>query len=126
MAPIIPGLNNHEIFDMVKTVSQIGAKSIAYTMVRLNGAIGEIFTDWIYKTLPNRADKILNQIKVVHNGTLKDSKFGTRMKGEGNYANRVAIQFRMAKKKFMSEVCMPPLNYDLFDKTRSNQIRLFD
>ena len=60
MAPIIPAINSHEIFALVKKVSQLGALSAAYTMIRLNGAIGEIFTDWVRKTLPERANKILS------------------------------------------------------------------
>lgn len=126
MAPIIPGLNNHEIFKMVETVSALGAKSVAYTMVRLNGAIGEVFTDWAHKTMPDRATKIINQIKEVHGGNLNDSRFGVRMKGEGKIAEQVALQFRLAKKKYLSEVCMPPLNYDLFDKSLGEaQLKLF-
>ncbi|MDT0552704.1 PA0069 family radical SAM protein [Urechidicola vernalis] len=126
MAPIIPGLNNHEVFNMVETVSTLGAKSVAYTMVRLNGTIGEVFTDWVQKTLPDRASKIINQIKEVHGGSLNDSRFGVRMKGEGKIAEQVALQFRLAKKKYLAEVCMPPLNYDLFDKSLGDaQMKLF-
>lgn len=126
MAPIIPGLNNHEVFNMVEMVSKFGAKSVAYTMVRLNGTIGEVFTDWAKKTLPDRASKIINQIKEVHGGSLNDSRFGVRMKGEGKIAEQVALQFRLAKKKYLAEVCMPPLNYDLFDKSLGDaQMKLF-
>lgn len=125
MAPIIPGLNNHEIFEMTKTVSELGALSIAYTAVRLNGAIGEVFTDWVKKTLPDKSDKILNQIKDLHSGNLNDSRYGIRMRGEGKIAEQIAIQFRMAKKKYLAETSLPPLDYSLFDKTLSNQMKLF-
>jgi DNA repair photolyase len=83
MAPIIPAINNHEIFEMVKTVSELGAVSMGYTIVRLNGRIGEIFTDWVHKALPDRAEKILHQIEDIHSGTLNSSEFGKRMRGEG-------------------------------------------
>ena len=52
LAPIIPSINSHEILPMAKAVSESGALSIAHTVVRLNGAIGEIFTDWIKKKMP--------------------------------------------------------------------------
>ena len=125
MAPIIPAINSHEIFDLVKKVSELGAKSAAYTIVRLNGAIGEIFTDWVRKTLPDRADKILNQIADCHGGQLNDSRFGTRMRGEGKIAEQVNIQFRLAKKMFLSSTSLPPLDYSLYAKNKNPQLRLF-
>ena len=65
MAPIIPGLNDHEIFQMVKTVADLGARNCHYTMVRLNGDVATIFTDWIQKAMPDRAEKVLNKIKAI-------------------------------------------------------------
>lgn len=125
MAPIIPSINNHEIFELVKTVSELGAKSVGYTIVRLNGAVGEIFTDWVHKTLPDRADKILHQIEDCHGGTLNSSQFGKRMRGEGKIAEQVAMQFRLARKKYLSDVCLPTLDYSLYEKLKNPQIKLF-
>ena len=78
LAPIIPGINSHEILNLAKAVSENGACSIAFTMVRLNGAIGEIFSNWIKKALPDRADKVLHQIQECHGGNLNDGRFGIR------------------------------------------------
>lgn len=126
MAPIIPSINNHEILPLAKTVSELGAIDMNYTIVRLNGAIGEIFTEWVEKTYPDRANKILNQIKNCHNGTLNDSRYGTRMKGEGKIAEQVAMQFRLAKKMYFQEAKkQPSINYHLFDKNQTNQMSLF-
>ena len=125
MAPIIPAINSHEIFNLVKKVSECGAVSAAYTMVRLNGAIGEIFTDWVQKTFPDRAAKILHQIEDCHNGQLNDSRFGKRMRGDGEIANQVALQFRLAKKKFLSNSSLPPFNYSLYSKQKDPQLKLF-
>jgi DNA repair photolyase len=125
MAPIIPAINNHEIFSLVKKVSEMGAKSAAYTIVRLNGAIGRIFTNWVQKTYPDRADKILHQIEDCHGGSLNDSRFGTRMRGEGKIAEQISMQFRLARKKYLSNTTLPPLDYSLFDKHETNQMQLF-
>jgi len=125
MAPIIPAINSHEIFDLVKKVSEMGALSVAYTMIRLNGAIGEIFTDWVRKTLPDRANKIIHQIQACHNGQLNDSRFGKRMRGEGKIAEQVSIQFRLAKKKYLANSCLPPLNYTLYHQQKDPQLKLF-
>ena len=125
MAPIIPAINNHEILPLVKKVSELGASSVGYTIVRLNGAVGEIFTKWVQKTYPDRANKILNQIKDCHGGTLNDSRFGTRMRGEGKFVEQVAMQFKLAKKLYLKNKNLPKLDYTLFDKKQTNQMKLF-
>ncbi|QMU65009.1 MAG: PA0069 family radical SAM protein [Flavobacteriaceae bacterium] len=125
MAPIIPAINNHEILKLVKTVAGLGAKSVAYTVVRLNGTIGKIFTDWVKKTYPDKANKILHQIEDCHNGSLNDSRFDKRMRGEGKFAEQISMQFKLAKKLYLKNVVYPKLNFTLFDKHQSNQIGLF-
>ncbi|PQJ78999.1 PA0069 family radical SAM protein [Polaribacter porphyrae] len=125
MAPIIPAINNHEIFKLVKKVSELGAKSVGFTVVRLNGAIGKIFTNWVQKTYPDRADKILNQIKECHNGNLNDSRFGTRSRGEGKIAEQIATQFKLARKMYLKDSKLPSLNFKIFDPLQTNQLSLF-
>ena len=125
MAPIIPAINSHEIFNLVKKVSELGAVSAAYTMVRLNGAIGDLFKDWVLKTFPDRAKKILHQIESCHGGQLNDSRFGTRMRGDGNIADQVAMQFRLAKKKYLAHTTLPPFDYTLYGQLKNPQLKLF-
>ena len=125
MSPIIPSVNSHEIFELVKCVSQLGARSAAYTLIRLNGATGELFTNWVRTTLPDRADKILNQIKACHQGQHNDTRYGKRMRGDGKIAEQIALQFKIALKKYMSDRCMPPYNLSLFKNSKTKQLRLF-
>ena len=125
MAPIIPAINSHEILPLVKAVAERGALSVGYTMVRLNGAIGGIFTDWIRKSMPDRAEKVLHQIAECHGGNLNDSRFGRRMKGEGNIAEQVAQQFTIARKRYLSERIVPELNCDLHLQYKDGQMKLF-
>ena len=89
------------------------------------GRIGEIFTDWVHKALPDRAEKILHQIEDIHGGTLNSSEFGKRMRGEGKIAEQVALQFKLARKKFMPNVCLPPLDYSHFTNDYNRQTTLF-
>ncbi len=98
---------------------------MGYTIVRLNGAIAEIFTDWIKKTMPDRASKVLNQIESVHGGKLNDSRFGTRMKGEGEFASQVAQQFKLARKKYFSDKERISLNRKLHESFKDGQMKLF-
>ncbi|TVZ26418.1 DNA repair photolyase [Gillisia sp. Hel_I_86] len=125
MAPIIPGINSHEIIPLVKTIAENGALGVGYTIVRLNGAIGGIFTDWIKKAMPDRAEKVLHQIAECHGGNLNDSEFGRRMKGSGNIAEQVSQQFKIARKKYLSGRAMPKLNCELHEQYKDGQMKLF-
>lgn len=125
MAPIIPGLNDHEILEVGQKVSSLGAVSMAYTMVRLNGDVAAIFEDWIRKTMPDRADRVLNRIRDVHGGELNDSRFGTRMRGEGQFAEVVKQQFQLARQRYFADKVKPDYNLDLFEQGRNPQMSLF-
>ena len=125
MAPIIPGLNDHEILSLVKTVAERGALGVGHTMVRLNGDVAIIFEDWIRKTMPDRADKVLNQIRDTHGGSLEEKRFGNRMRGEGKIAEIIHQQFRVAKEKYLKGRKMPEYNLELHEHFKSAQLRLF-
>ncbi|WP_281980657.1 PA0069 family radical SAM protein [Tenacibaculum mesophilum] len=125
MAPIIPSINSHEILPLVKKVSELGVASVGYTIVRLNGAIGEIFTNWVRKTYPDRANKILHQIEDTHKGSLNDSRYGSRMRGEGKIAEQINTQFKLARKLYLKDKTLPPPDYTKFDKYQTNQTTLF-
>jgi DNA repair photolyase len=102
VAPVIPSITDHEIPEIIKVSADHGATSAAYNIVRLNGSIGEIFTDWVHKNYPDRAEKVLKQIAECHGGKLNDSRFGVRMKGEGLVAETINKLFHMAKQKYMT------------------------
>lgn len=125
LAPIIPSINSHEILPMAKKASEAGALSIAHTIVRLNGAIGLIFYDWIKRTMPDRANRVLGQIEACHGGNLNDSRFGIRMRGEGKIAEQIHNTVKLARKKYFSEKKMPALNHDLYEHFKEVQLKLF-
>lgn len=122
MAPIIPAINSHEIFDLVKTVGEHGANTASYILVRLNGHNGVLFEDWVRKNFPDRADKVLNLIKETHGGKLNENRWKVRMKGEGTYAEQVRDLFSLAKSKFLSNTKLPHVNTDKF--IRGDQLSL--
>ncbi|WP_149304430.1 PA0069 family radical SAM protein [Pareuzebyella sediminis] len=132
LAPIIPGINSHEIMNLAKAVSEQGATSFAFTVVRLNGAIGQIFSDWIRKSLPDRAEKVLSQIRACHGGTLNDSRFGVRSRGEGKIAEQIHNLVKLAKHTYFKDKTFPTLNHGLYHKCKeangvseSRQMKLF-
>jgi DNA repair photolyase len=115
-APVIPGLNHHEIPQILKAAADHGARGAGMTIVRLNGSIALLFEDWLKKNFPDRADKVLNQIRSLHGGALNDSQFGRRMVGEGNIADAIHQLFRSAKKKYFHDNRLPPLDLTKFRK----------
>jgi DNA repair photolyase len=93
LGPMIPGLNDHEMQRIMKTASENGATFSAYTFIRLNGSVKLLFHDWLYKNFPDRADKVWHIIESSHGGKVNDSRFGTRMRGEGAYSDIIRQQF---------------------------------
>jgi DNA repair photolyase len=94
LGPMIPGLNEHEMQRIMEAASENGASFSAYTFIRLNGAIKLIFHDWLYKNFPDRADKVWHLIENGHGGKVNDSRWGTRMRGEGPISDLVRQQFK--------------------------------
>ncbi len=126
IAPVIPALNDSEFFSIMKQVSSHGARSAHYQVVRLNGPNGQIFTDWVTKNFPDRADKVINQLKDMHGGKISDSRFGTRMKGEGNFSLNLKRQYEVARNKFFTNHDFPKLRTDLFlRKPKNGQLTMF-
>ena len=124
-APIIPGLNSNEMPNIIKAAADRGALSAGFTIVRLNGSIAEIFTDWINKAFPDRAEKVLNAIKACHDGNLNDSNFGRRMSGDGQVAGSIHQLFKMACNRFLANREMPAFDYSLFVPKGGRQTNLF-
>ncbi len=125
LAPIIPGLNDAEILSMAQAAAERGALGLGYTLVRLNGDVAAIFEDWLRKNLPDRADRVLNNIRQTHSGNLHDHRSGTRMRGEGPVADIIREQFRLARHRFFASRQMPPYNLDLHEQYKNPQLRLF-
>lgn len=126
LAPIIPAINSEEVFDLVKAAADHGATSASYIMVRLNGAIASIFEDWLRKTYPERAEKVLHLIKETHEGQLNESRWKTRMKGTGPYAEQIEQIFKIACRKHLPLKKEIEMDYSLFQVPSSNgQMDLF-
>ena len=115
-APIIPGLNHHEIPQILKAAADHGAWGAGMTVVRLNGKLEEIFSDWLQKNFPDRFQKVMHQIAELHGGKVQDNQFGRRMKGEGVLAESIHQLFRQSRKKYFQGKSMPEFNLKVFRK----------
>ena len=92
-APIIPGLNDHELPSLISAAAEAGASFAGYTPVRLPYAVASLFEDWLERHFPDRKSKVLNHIREMRGGRLNDPDFGSRMRGEGVYAEHIARLF---------------------------------
>ena len=124
-APMIPGLNTHEIPDLLHKITELGAKDANYITLRLNGEVAIIFKDWLSKNYPDRANKIINHVSNTHGGKLSDSRFKIRMKGEGKISEMLNQQFKLIKKKLGLGGTKFEYNLDLYDQFKSDQMKLF-
>jgi DNA repair photolyase len=94
-APVIPGLNDHELPAILAAAAERGATGAGYILLRLPYAVKELFVDWLDTHYPARRDKVLRAIRSVRGGRLSDPRFGSRMTGEGARAAAIERLFRI-------------------------------
>ena len=92
-APVIPGLNDHELPNLLSAAAEAGATSAGYVPVRLPGAVAPLFEEWLERHFPDRKGKVLGRIRSMRGGKLNDPRFGSRMKGGGVYAEHISRLF---------------------------------
>lgn len=122
VAPIVPGLNHHEIPAILRSAADAGAAFASYTVVRLNGQIGVVFKDWLGKNYPDRVDKVWNQIQDLHGGRVNDTRFGRRIKGDGKLAESINNLFKVSKRKYLGDREWLPLTTSKFRKGGNFQL----
>ncbi len=126
IAPVIPGLNDHEIPALLSEAAEAGAGFAAYTPVRLPYAVAPLFEDWLERHFPERKEKVLNRIRSMRGGKLNDPRFGTRMRGEGIFAEQIGQLFSIScRRAGIGEKRSPKLSTAAFRRAGS-QPTLFD
>ncbi len=98
-APMIPGLNDHEMESILDAAAAAGATRAGYTALRLPLEIKELFEEWLRANRPDRADRVLSLIRQIRGGELYKAEFGTRMRGEGPIAQLLSKRFAAAVKR---------------------------
>jgi DNA repair photolyase len=96
VAPVIPGLTDHEMPAILKAAANAGARFAGYTLLRLPMAVSGLFQDWLGQHYPDRKEKILGRIRAVRGGRLNEARFGVRMRGEGPAAELLSQIFHTA------------------------------
>ena len=100
VAPVIPGLTDHEMPEILKAASEAGALFAGFTPVRLPLTVVPVFTEWLEKHRPLRKEKILELIRDLRGGKLNDPNFGSRMRGEGPVAENLRQMFKIYSKRY--------------------------
>lgn len=93
MAPVIPGLTDHEIPRVLEAARDAGAEAASCLVLRLPLGVADLFTDWLERHFPDRKEKVLNRIRSMRGGRLNEGRFGMRMKGEGPFAEQIRALF---------------------------------
>jgi DNA repair photolyase len=126
-APMIPGLNDHELPALLSAAAGAGATFAAYVPVRLPYAVAPLFEDWLERHFPDRKEKVLNRIRSMRGGELNDARFGSRMRGEGLFARHIAQLFSIScRRAGMGEGRFPRLSTAAFRGDGGAQPGLFD
>jgi len=114
VAPVIPGLNDHEVPAILAAAAQHGAQGAAWTLLRLPGAVEAVFVDWLRAQVPLRAERVLARVREARGGRLNDGRFGHRMRGQGTYVEQLRRLFELHRRRAGLERDWPPLATEHF------------
>jgi DNA repair photolyase len=126
VAPVIPALTDHEIPAIIDAARAAGARQAGYVVLRLPHALTDLFETWLGQHFPGRKEKVLNRIRAVRGGKLNDPRFGSRMQGEGAFADEIASLFRLSLKRAGIEGLSIELSTSHFRRPGYRQLTLFD
>jgi DNA repair photolyase len=125
IAPIIPGLNDHEIPSILSAAKEHGAQFASGTILRLPYAVKDIFSSWLDQYQPNRKDLILSRVRELRRGKLNHSEFGERMKGNGPLADQIQQLLQISKQRLGLNSHRPALSTNSFRRCHPGQLELF-
>ncbi|HVE16419.1 MAG TPA: PA0069 family radical SAM protein [Chthoniobacterales bacterium] len=125
VAPIIPGLNEHEIPAILDAAAGAGAQFASYTILRLPYAVKDIFRSWLETHFPDRVDRVLNRVRDLRGGKLNVSTFGERFRGSGLLADEISNLFTVTARRAGIDRKSPPLCTDAFRRPAAAQMELF-
>lgn len=116
VAPIVPGLTDHEIEPILEAARAAGAQDAGYVLLRLPLEIKQLFREWLAEEFPDRASRVIGLLQSMHGGRDYMPTFGLRQRGSGPYADQIALRFRLARKRLGMTGERAALRTDLFKK----------
>ncbi len=124
VAPIIPGLNDHEIERILDSGKAAGAQEASYVLLRLPLEVSPLFRDWLLREYPDRYRHVMSLVRSMRGGKDYDAEFGKRMKGAGPYAWQIARRFELATKRLKLVRTRRSLSADLFVPPSGSGVQL--
>ncbi len=127
VAPIIPGLTDHEMPDILAAAAEAGATRAGFIMLRLPWTVAPLFEAWMERHFPERKEKVLNRLRDLSDGKLYQAQFGRRQRGEGPFAEHLQQMFGIACNRLGLSRSAPPLSTVHFRRpSLGGQLGLFD
>ena len=125
-APVIPGLNDHELEEVLQRAAEAGARHAHYVAIRLPWEIKDLFREWLEAERPDRAKRVISLIRQMRGGRDYDPTWGKRATGEGPVAAVISRRFKLAKARFGLDRPYDQLDVTQFRRTAGgNQLELF-
>ncbi len=122
IAPVVPGLNDHEIPGILKAAYEAGAVCAGHILLRLPFGVKDLFLDWARRSYPTKAEKIESRIRNTRDGKLDDARFGARMTGNGIFAEQIETLFRVNARKYKLDKAPPPVDVSKFRRPGGIQL----
>jgi DNA repair photolyase len=116
VAPVVPAITDHEIPAILEAAAAAGARAAGYTMLRLPGAVAGLFDAWLERHFPDRREKVLHRIREMRGGRLNDPRFGSRMRGEGIFAQQIDALFKSTRRRLALDQPLPELSAAAFQR----------
>jgi DNA repair photolyase len=124
IAPVVPGITDHEVEHIVEAAAQAGASGVFYLPVRLPYEVAPLFRAWLDEHFHDRADKVMNIIRSLRGGRDNDPNWFSRMRGSGPWADLMETRFKIAVRKHGLNKERSKLRTDLFVPPQGPQLRL--
>ena len=127
VAPLVPGLSDHELEALLAAGRDAGAVAASWIILRLPREVAALFEEWLREHFPDRAERVLNRVRESHGGQLYDPQWGRRMRGQGVHAELIARRFAVAMRRLGLARELPPLRSDIFapPPRQGDQLSLF-
>ena len=125
VAPCVPGITDHEMPKILEAARDAGATRAGYIVMRLPHAVAPLFEHWLEQHYPDRKEKVLNRIKSLRGGRLNAPRFGTRMTGEGPWAEQMKTVYQVNCRRLGLNVDKTPLSTEHFRRPGGSQMALF-
>lgn len=113
-SPMVPTLTDHELEGILTAARDAGAQAANAIMLRLPRDVAPLFEEWAHRHFPDRAARIIGRVRALHGGALYEPTFGSRMTGQGIWADQMRARLKIARRRLGLARRLPELRCDLF------------